>query len=519
MNKIQRLISLHLPLFLLSVSIFFIIFCGLYFIQLDLNLAYFDANTRLNTARRLFDNLTPGFAQIGSVWQPFPQVLFLPFVTSDYLWRTGIAGWLVSGISTIVASIFIFNTLKLITKSNLIGFIGGVSYLLNINILYLQSTAMSEPFFLMCITGMTYFTAKYLKTFSIGSLLLTAGFVFLGSLTRYEGFALVLGSTLLILSYTVFKSRSKERVESTFILYALPASMGIVLWSVYLWAIFGDPLYWLHYYADVQPNSLSPLQVSRPNPVQAFSSYLTSVIHMGGLITFITALIGVIYAFISKDLRKYTLLLVLPLFITIFMIATLTRNTVIIQPPINFETVLDKSYAIMKEFNIRYGLSVFPFLIIFSGLILKRSKFLVLPFVLLIAVQTTAYFYTPLNLTYQIRQNVGYGISDETLWIREHYDSGLILISALQHDPDMMQFNLPYKTYIHEGTQHFWKDSLKNPHKYATWIVMEKYEKRDPVTRELGEKIKLNKRYKLVYDKNNILIYKIIDKTDVQVLK
>src|SRR5438067_9012028 len=85
------------------------LFSGYYFLQQNfLNLGYFDANTRLNIARRLFDNLTPGFAQIGNVWPPFPQILFVPFAYFEPLWRTGIAGWIVSGLSYVITALILY---------------------------------------------------------------------------------------------------------------------------------------------------------------------------------------------------------------------------------------------------------------------------------------------------------------------------------------------------------------------------------------------------------------------------
>ena len=71
---------------ILSIAVALYVFAGYYFTFVDpLSLAYFDANTRINITRRIFDNLTPGLGQIGNVWPPFPQILMLPCVFSDQL--------------------------------------------------------------------------------------------------------------------------------------------------------------------------------------------------------------------------------------------------------------------------------------------------------------------------------------------------------------------------------------------------------------------------------------------------
>ena len=51
-----------------------------------------DTYAHMLIARRLFDNSTPGLAQLGGIWLPLPHLLMLPFIWNDYLWHTGLAG-------------------------------------------------------------------------------------------------------------------------------------------------------------------------------------------------------------------------------------------------------------------------------------------------------------------------------------------------------------------------------------------------------------------------------------------
>src|SRR5437868_13647393 len=59
-------------------------------------LLYGDAVAHINIARRVFDSLTPGPLQLGTVWLPLPHVLSIPFIISDWTWRTGAGGSVVS---------------------------------------------------------------------------------------------------------------------------------------------------------------------------------------------------------------------------------------------------------------------------------------------------------------------------------------------------------------------------------------------------------------------------------------
>src|SRR3974390_2496023 len=59
---------------------------AIYFRRGDL-LLYGDAVAHINLARRMFDSLTPGFNQLGTVWLPLPHLLMAPLVGNGWLWR------------------------------------------------------------------------------------------------------------------------------------------------------------------------------------------------------------------------------------------------------------------------------------------------------------------------------------------------------------------------------------------------------------------------------------------------
>ena len=74
----------------------------LYYFQRGEVLLYGDAIAHINIARRVFDSQTPGLLQLGTVWLPLPHLLMLPFLVSDWLWRTGVGG----SIPSMVAYVF-----------------------------------------------------------------------------------------------------------------------------------------------------------------------------------------------------------------------------------------------------------------------------------------------------------------------------------------------------------------------------------------------------------------------------
>src|SRR4030095_14436873 len=66
------------------------------FFQQGLVLSHYDAKAHLVVARRVFDNLTPGWQQIGAVWLPLPHLLDLLPVQVDLFYRTGLFASMVS---------------------------------------------------------------------------------------------------------------------------------------------------------------------------------------------------------------------------------------------------------------------------------------------------------------------------------------------------------------------------------------------------------------------------------------
>ena len=110
-------------------------------------LNYGDAVAHLHIARRVFDSRTPRFSELGSVWLPLPHILLLPFVQNYFWWATGLAAIIPSSLSYIASCAGIYrlarNWLDPAPAALALAF-----FALNPNLLYLQTTAMTEPLFL-----------------------------------------------------------------------------------------------------------------------------------------------------------------------------------------------------------------------------------------------------------------------------------------------------------------------------------------------------------------------------------
>jgi 4-amino-4-deoxy-L-arabinose transferase-like glycosyltransferase len=87
-----------------------------------------------------------GSRELGSVWLPLPHLLLLPFVQIYSWWASGIAGVIPSALAYLAACAGIYRLarhwLRPAPSALALAF-----FALNPNLLYLQTTAMTEPLF------------------------------------------------------------------------------------------------------------------------------------------------------------------------------------------------------------------------------------------------------------------------------------------------------------------------------------------------------------------------------------
>jgi hypothetical protein len=159
---------------------------AVHYALLDLTLSHYDAKAHLVVARRIADSLTPGWMQIGAVWLPLPHLVQLLPTQIDWCYRTG-AFAVGCSVLAFTASVWLLGRLVLeTTKSALAAAAAAAVLMLNPNILYLQSTPMTEPLLILLMTASVYLTRRAVES-GVPRHLRSAGLaVFAACLTRYE---------------------------------------------------------------------------------------------------------------------------------------------------------------------------------------------------------------------------------------------------------------------------------------------------------------------------------------------
>jgi hypothetical protein len=110
----------------------------------DLALSHYDAKGHLVVARRIIDSLTPGWVQVGAVWLPLPHLLNMVPVQVDLLYRTGASATAMSVLSLALGGYAMSRLVLRATGSVPAALVAVALLALNPNVLYLQSTPMTE---------------------------------------------------------------------------------------------------------------------------------------------------------------------------------------------------------------------------------------------------------------------------------------------------------------------------------------------------------------------------------------
>ena len=160
-------------------------------------LNYGDAVAHLHIARRVFDSHRPGLSQLGSVWLPLPHLLLMPFVAVYTWWANGIAGMIPSALAYLAGCAGIYRLARH-WLSPVAAALALAFFATNPNLLYLQTTAMTEPLFLCEMIWTVLWLVEWRNSIESDLtranrlLCLIAGVLVAAIFTRYDGWILAL---------------------------------------------------------------------------------------------------------------------------------------------------------------------------------------------------------------------------------------------------------------------------------------------------------------------------------------
>lgn len=461
-------------LLLTSVSVYEFI----YYLNNKLGLSYNDARSHLDIGRRVVEGLKPGLAQLGSVWLPLNHLLMAPTIWDDFMWHSGLAGAIQSMFGFVLTGLVIIQLLKRFNVGILGRIVGVVVFIANINILYLQSTAMTELLLISTMTIGVYELVRWHENDNVLHLVKSAFWIMLATLTRYDGWFL-LGFAAVLVAIRSWRKKGFKSIEGMVILFSTLAAFGIALWFLWNLLIFKDPLYFalgpFSAHAQQQQMKAAGVLFTNHNLWLSFKVYLYALFFNSYTYPVLFAFLGSALLLFDKryafHVRLSTTALWSPIFFNILALY------------LGFSVLFVQGIAGDTWFNVRYGVMLAPTIAFFVGYLIERlSKYKWVIIGLLLFVIIFAFANNDSVALDDARVGSSQkNVSEVSGYLYDHAkdQKGFILISAASHDAIIFSSLLPMKRFIHEGTGLYWENALAIPDRWAKWIIMRTHDDND----------------------------------------
>lgn len=165
-----------------------------------LSLSHYDAKAHLVVARRIFDSLTPSWEQIGAVWLPLPHLLNAIPVQIDFFYQTGAFAIAVSIVSFAITTACVSAIVRSLSGSRTGAVLAASLFALNPNVLYLQSTPMTEPLLFALTSLVVLQLVEWARSETPRARAVVGWTIVAACLTRYEAWPIV-GSAIVAAAY------------------------------------------------------------------------------------------------------------------------------------------------------------------------------------------------------------------------------------------------------------------------------------------------------------------------------
>jgi hypothetical protein len=429
-----------------------------------LSLSHYDARAHLVVARRIFDSLTPSWEQIGAVWLPLPHVLNALPVQIDWIYRTGAFAIAISVASFAITVACISAIVRKIADSRTGAILAATLFALNPNVLYLQSTPMTEPLLfalaalvLLHLTEWSMSTSYADSNESVRVRPAACWTIVAACLTRYEAWPIV-GAAVVLAAYvkwrrgTVFTVVLHEAAKpALFAVGTVVFFMGLSFATTGTWFVTGG-----FYVPDPKLQG---------QPMAVYDAIREGVVALGGprFVQFASYSIPIIA--IAALLRRSWSALALPL-------------ALVAGAALPFY-----AYISGHPFIIRYEVSLILGCAVCIGAAVSLLRFLApvaaIPMLALVMVQSPFFdrSLAPVVVEAQIDRTRSVGRQAVTECLRQHYDDTTIMASMgslahYMHELSHAGFDLA--DFVHEGSGPLWGVALHgDPSLSVGWVVIE----------------------------------------------
>ncbi len=448
-----------------------------FFYTRGLTQLYGDTIAHMEGARRVFDSLTPGFAELGNVWLPLFHWLAAPLAINDHLWRTGLAGSLVSTAAFAVSAWFLFRLAIEMNGSVAAGFITLSAFLLCPSMFYLAGTPMTEPLAIMWAVLVVYGLFRYQMSGRTLCVIGAAVSAFFGTLTRYSAWYVLPFAALFV--FLAYKKPWRHRLRSA-LLFSVIAGAGPALWMIHQAVTYGNPL---EFYNG--PNSAEAIyayQVATTafryptdgSIVLSARYYLEDLKLILGPWLLILALLGLLMWIVERRFRARRAATLLLLVLFPFYIQAMVGSGVALYVP---------AYFPHSYYNLRYGIELLPGIALLTSFVMSpslskhwRSGLLAVCFAALVSQNVWMLAGGARNLPV-VKEGIlntpcNSGPTKALIaFFRQHYDGQRILMESGEWPCVAPTLDIHYRNILCTNNLKYWRQLRNGAQKLVGWVV------------------------------------------------
>ena len=456
-------------------------------------LNYGDAIAHLHIARRVVDCRFHSIAELGSVWLPLPHLLMLPFVQVYAWWANGVAGTIPSALAYLMSCIGLYRLSRRWLPPHAAA-LALIFFALNPNLLYLQTTAMTEPLFLCEMIWTALLLVEWRISLEAdpertGRLQIWIVTVLIAAVwTRYDGWIIALlawlGMAMTRLKHG--KLRSASFWFSSAALAAAPA-----LWLVYNATQFGD---WLEFARGPYSAKAIELRTASHGPGPPHPGWhnpwvslkffvkvaqMDAVAAAWGNFAFVLSVLGTLGAWLAARRRAFAWTLLLWIPVPFYAYSVAYGSVPIFIPP----------WWPHSWYNTRYGLELLPALALGLAFVVQLLVAAVRDFKprwAKIAVALLAWLLISNVWTMICERPLVYVEGTKNIAARLPFDRNIppllrslaaqrpgapVLMNTSVY-PELVAFSgIPLRQTINESDQYIYRDALAAPAAHAAIVV------------------------------------------------
>lgn len=438
---------------------------------------YGDGIAHMEGARRLFDSLTPGYAEIGTVWLPLYHLLAAPLAVNNFLWRSGLGGSLISEAAFALAAWFVYRLALEMNRSRAAGWVALAIFLFCPSMMYLASTPLTEPLTLLWAVLTVYGLFRYQANGSTRALVGAAAAALCGTLTRYDGWFLLPFTAVFVFLARRENVRQRWRHAAIF---SLISGLGPALWLLHNAVRFGNPLEF--YNGPFSAQAIYARQIATtgfhyPTDGSLLISaryYLADLALIIGPWVLELAVLGmVVWALEARERgrRSAALLFLVPF---VFYVQSMAHAAVALYLP----TLFPHTY-----YNLRYGIEMLPAIAIFPSFLVTAKTparwrtVLVTVILCVVLAQFGSDLVRGARELPVVKESIlntpcrSPAQQELIAFFRQHYDGGEILTALGKWPCVWPALGIPFRHTISEENRKIWKQLPADPGKWVVWII------------------------------------------------